>query len=75
MMPMGPQDGDPDDDALYDDEESDHLHQDPVLSLHDTGEEAGDEIGLVDLYRMDTLEAEQLHVDLDSTGGQEALLD
>lgn len=52
--------------GLYDDLA--HDHQDPVLSMHDTEEEAGDEAGLADLYRMDTLEAEQRGVALDATG-------
>jgi hypothetical protein len=49
--------------------------QDPVRSLHDTEEEAGEEVGVTDTYSLDTAEARQMHVDLDSTGGQEPELD
>jgi hypothetical protein len=49
--------------------------QDPVASLRDTEEEAGDEVGIADTYRIDGAEAEQMGVALDRTGGQEAELD
>lgn len=49
--------------------------QDPVTSLHDTAEGEGDEVGLVDLYSLDSVEAAQMGVDLDRAGGQEANLD
>lgn len=49
--------------------------QDPVASLRDTEEEAGDEVGIADTYSIDGVEAEQMGVALDRTGGQEAELD
>lgn len=49
--------------------------QDPVRAMHDTQEGAGDETGLADTYRMDTREADELGVLLDSASGDEATLD
>jgi len=49
--------------------------QDPVSSLHDTDEEAGDEEGLIDTLSIDTRAAKELGVELDSAGGQEPELD
>jgi hypothetical protein len=49
--------------------------QDPVSSLHDTDEEAGDEAGLKDTFSIDSLEARERGVELDSAGGQEPELD
>ncbi len=59
---------------LYGDGDGD-VDQDPVRALHDTQEEAGDEEGLAGTYSVDRLEAQQMRVDLDPTGGQEAALD
>jgi len=49
--------------------------QDPVSSLHDTDEEAGDEEGLIDTFSIDTRAAKELGVELDSAGAQEPELD
>ncbi|MEP7035655.1 MAG: hypothetical protein ABI662_07510 [Dermatophilaceae bacterium] len=49
--------------------------QDPVASLHDTDEEAGDEEGLVDTFRIDSRAAKEVGVELDSPDGQEPELD
>jgi hypothetical protein len=49
--------------------------QDPVASLHDTDEEAGDEEGLTDTFSIDLRAAKDLGVELDSPGGQEPELD
>lgn len=51
------------------------LEQDPVASLHDTDEEAGDESGLTDAFTIDSREAKELGVALDPIGGQEPELD
>jgi hypothetical protein len=51
-----------------------HVEQDPVRSLHDTEDEAGDEVASTDLYSVDALEVDQMRVALDSAGGQEAEL-
>ena len=51
------------------------VDQDPVRSLHDTEEEAGDEVGITDTYSVDTVEAKQMNVALDPTGAQEPELD
>jgi hypothetical protein len=76
MVRTGTRDIGPDDSGggrLYGDGGND-VDQDPVRSLHDTEEEAGDEVGITDTYRVDAVEAEQMHVDLDPVGGQEAEL-
>ncbi len=44
--------------------------QDPIASLHDTTEEAGDEAGVTDTYMIDLREAEELGVALDPTDAQ-----
>jgi hypothetical protein len=49
--------------------------QDPVLSLHDTEEETGDEQGLKDTFSIDSREAKERGVELESVGGQESDLD
>ena len=49
--------------------------QDPVSSLHDTEEETGDEQGLKDSFSIDSREAKERRVELDSAGGQETELD
>jgi len=49
--------------------------QDPVLSLHDTEEETGDEQGVKDTFSIDSREAKERGVELDSAGGQEPDLD
>ena len=49
--------------------------QDPVSSLHDTEEETGDEQGLKDTFSIDSREAKERGVELDSAGGQEPDLD
>jgi len=49
--------------------------QDPVSSLHDTEEETGDEAGLKDTFTIDSREAKELGVELDSPDGQEPELD
>jgi len=49
--------------------------QDPVSSLHDTEEEAGDEAGLKDTFSIDSREAKERGIELDSAGGQEPELD
>jgi len=59
---------------LYETEPGD-LEQDPVSSLHDTDEEAGDEAGLKDTFSIDSREAKERGVELDSPGGQEPELD
>ena len=68
---IGPDDSDGG--SLY--EEGSSGEQDPVRSLHDTEEEAGDEVVITDTYSLDVAEAQQMHVALDSAGGQEAALD
>jgi hypothetical protein len=55
--------------------EPDEQGQDPVSSLHDTDEEAGDEAGLIDTFSIDSREAKEFGVELDSAGGQEPELD
>jgi hypothetical protein len=63
---------------LEDDAGDDAAHQDgqdPVRAMDDTQEGAGDESGLADTYRMDTREADELRVLLDSASGDEATLD
>lgn len=45
----------------------DPIVQDPVASLHDTTEEAGDESGLADIYLMDLRSANALGVALDAS--------
>jgi hypothetical protein len=49
--------------------------QDPISSLHDTDEEAGDEAGLIDTFSLDSRAAKELGVELDSSGEQEPELD
>lgn len=56
-------------------DESSSGEQDPVRSLCDTEEEAGDEVVITDTYSLDVEEAQQMHVALNSAGGQEAALD
>ncbi len=76
MVRTGTQDIGPDDSGggrLYGD--NNDVDQDPVRSLHDTEEEAGDEVGITDTYSVDKLEAEQMQVALDPTSAQEAELD
>lgn len=76
MVRIGMQDIGPDDSdggRLYGDDDNE-LDQDPVRALHDTEEEAGDEVGITDTYSVDTLEAQQMRVALDPAGGQEAEL-
>lgn len=78
MVRTGMQDIGPDDSGggrLYGDDSDSAVDQDPVRSLHDTEEEAGDEVGITDTYSVDTVEAEQMGVALDRAGGQEAELD
>lgn len=69
--------GDDDSDCgrLYEDDDANELGQDPVRCLHDTRETAGGEAGLIDTYSVDTLEAEQMGVNLDSADECEAKLD
>jgi hypothetical protein len=55
--------------------QSGEQEQDPVLSLHDTEEETGDEAGLKDSFSIDSHEAKERGVELDSAGGQEPELD
>jgi hypothetical protein len=55
--------------------DSNDVDQDPVRSLHDIEEEAGDEVGITDTYSLDVEEAEQMGVALDPVGGREAELD
>jgi hypothetical protein len=55
--------------------EAGDAEQDPVASLRDVEEEAGDEAGLADTYSIDGVEATQMGVALDRAGGQEAELD
>jgi hypothetical protein len=55
--------------------ESGEQEQDPVLSLHDIDEETGDEAGLEDSFSIDSREAKERGVELDSAGGQEPELD
>ncbi|MCU1591908.1 MAG: hypothetical protein JWP11_3164 [Frankiales bacterium] len=77
MVRTGSHDIGPDDSGggrLYGPDGGD-AEQDPVAALHDTEEESGDEIGLVDTYRIDGVEAAQMGVALDRAGGQEAELD
>jgi hypothetical protein len=77
VVRTGSQDIGPDDSGggrLYGDAGND-VDQDPVRSLHDTEEEAGDEVGITDTYSVDALEAEQMGVAPDRAGGQEAELD
>jgi hypothetical protein len=59
---------------LYETEPSEP-EQDPVSSLHDTDEEAGDQEGLIDTFSIDTRAAKELGVELDSADGQEPELD
>lgn len=44
---------------------ADASEQDPVSAMHDTTEEAGEEAGLADTYRMDLRSAHELGVALD----------
>jgi hypothetical protein len=69
---IGPDDSDGG--RLYGDDDNE-VYQDPVRSLRDTEEEAGDEAGITDTYSVDLLEARQMRVALDPVGGQEAELD
>jgi len=66
--------GSDDSGRLYETELVD-LEQDPVSSLHDTDEETGEEAGLRDTFSIDSREAKERGVELDSTGGQEPELD
>jgi hypothetical protein len=66
--------GSDDSGRLYETEPGEQ-EQDPVSSLHDTEEEAGDEAGLVDTFSIDSLAAKERGVELDSPGGQEPELD
>jgi len=66
--------GSDDSGRLYETEPAD-LEQDPVSSLHDTDEEAGDEAGLTDTFSIDSQEAKERGIELDSPGGQEPELD
>lgn len=78
MVRTGMQDIGPDDSGggrLYGDDSDNDVDQDPVRSLHDTEEEAGDEVGITDTYSVDKVEAKQMRVALDPSGGQEAELD
>lgn len=77
MVRTGSQDLGPDDSGggrLYG-REVGEVDQDPIGSLHDTEEQAGEETGLLDTYSIDSVEATQMGVDLDRAGGQEAELD
>lgn len=49
--------------------------QDAVAALHDVESEAGDEAEIRDMFDMDEVEARALGVNLDGTGGPEAVLD
>ena len=78
MVRTGTQDIGPDESGggwLYGDRSDSDVDQDPVRSLHDTEEEAGDEVGITDIYSVDTVEARQMHVALDPTSAREAELD
>jgi hypothetical protein len=66
--------GSDDSGRLYETEPGEQ-EQDPVSSLHDTGEETGDEAGLLDTFSIDSRAAKEVGVDLDSAGGQESDLD
>ena len=66
--------GSDDSDRLYQTEPGEQ-EQDPVSYLHDTDEESGDEAGLKDTFRIDSREAKERGVELDSPGGQEPELD
>jgi hypothetical protein len=48
--------------------------RDGVASLHDVEAEAGDEIGLDDLFDIDETEARELDADIDGDKGDESLL-
>ena len=66
--------GSDDSGRLYETEPGEQ-EQDPVSSLHDTDEEAGDEEGLIDTFSIDTRAAKELGVEFDSAGAQEPELD
>ena len=66
--------GSDDSGRLYETEQGEQ-EQDPVSSLHDTEEETGDEQGLKDNFSIDSREAKERGVELDSAGGQEQELD
>ena len=66
--------GSDDSGQLYETEPGEQ-EQDPVSSLHDTDEEAGDEEGLTDTFSIDKRAAKELGVELDSADGQEPELD
>ena len=66
--------GSDDSGRLYETEPGEQ-EQDPVSSLHDTDEEAGDEAGLTDTFSIDSRAAKERGVELDSPGGQESKLD
>lgn len=72
MQDLGADDAEDTEDGQLDPrDDSNDSDQDPVRSLHDTEEEAGDEVGITDTYSVDAVEAEQMHVALDPAGGQE----
>jgi hypothetical protein len=62
--------GSDDSGRLYETEPGEQ-EQDPVSSLHDTGDEAG----LKDTFSIDSREAKERGVELDSPDGQEPELD
>jgi hypothetical protein len=66
--------GSDDSGRLYETEPGEQA-QDPVSSLHDTEEETGDEAGLQNNFSIDSREAKERGVELDSAGGQEQELD
>ena len=72
MSDTGPDDSDSG--RLYGDDDETDVDQDPVRSLRDTQEAAGDEVGISDTYSVDALEAKQMRVALDPAGDQEATL-
>jgi hypothetical protein len=49
--------------------------RDGVSSLRDTEAESGDEDEVTDRFEIDSIEARELGVDLDRTGGETPLLD
>lgn len=66
--------------ARVDDLEADEpdlldVDRDGVASLHDIEAESGDEAELRDRFVVDRVEARELGVQLDSTGGEESRLD
>ena len=64
-----------DDSGRFYEPEPGEQEQDPVSSLHDTEEETGDEQGLEDTFSIDSREAKERGVELNSAGGQEPDLD